>query len=106
MSDELDLIQDLADARQSAGLGLSVVQAIAVAHGGRAVLDSIPGRGTTVSIVVPARLAPPLAGDVPLDDARADDTATVDDVAATPELDPAPVHAADRLPSAPRGGSS
>jgi signal transduction histidine kinase len=75
-----------------AGLGLSVVQAIAVAHGGRAVLDSVPGRGTTVSLVLPARLAPPLA----------DDATTVDDDAATPELDPA----AGRLPSGTRGGPS
>ena len=75
-----------------AGLGLSVVRAIAVAHGGRAVLDSVPGRGTTVSLVLPARLAPPLA----------DDATTVDDDAATPELDPA----AGRLPSGTRGGPS
>jgi signal transduction histidine kinase len=77
-----------------AGLGLSVVQAIAVAHGGRAVLDSVPGRGTTVSLVLPARLAPPLVVD--------DAATTVDDAAATPELDPA----AGRLPSGTRGGPS
>ena len=77
-----------------AGLGLSVVRAIAVAHGGRAVLDSVPGRGTTVGLVLPARLAPPLV---------VDDAATaVDDDAATPELDPA----AGRLPSGTRGGPS
>ncbi|SDN44956.1 Signal transduction histidine kinase [Geodermatophilus siccatus] len=75
-----------------AGLGLSVVRAIAVAHGGRAVLDSVPGRGTTVSLVLPARLAPPLA----------DDATTVEDDPAPPELDPA----AGRLRSGTRGGPS
>ncbi len=97
-----------AGARRSdgAGLGLSVVQAIAVAHGGRAVLDSVPGRGTTVSLVLPARLAPPLDGDPALDDPPADDPATPgDDAAATPELD-STGPAALRLPSATRGGSS
>ena len=97
-----------AGARRSdgAGLGLSVVQAIAVAHGGRAVLDSVPGRGTTVSLVLPARLAPPLDGDPPLDDTPADDPATtVDDAAATPEPDHTGP-AAHRLPSGTRGGSS
>jgi signal transduction histidine kinase len=86
-----------------AGLGLSVVQAIAVAHGGRAVLDSVPGRGTTVSLVLPARLAPPLA-----DDAALDDTPTTVDDAATPELHPidVPDPAAAPLRSATRGGPS
>ena len=86
-----------------AGLGLSVVRAIAVAHGGRAVLDSVPGRGTTVSLVLPARLAPPLA-----DDAALDDTPTTVDDAATPELHPidVPDPAAAPLRSATRGGPS
>ena len=30
-----------------------IVQAIAVAHGGSAVLDSVPGRGTTVTVSLP-----------------------------------------------------
>jgi signal transduction histidine kinase len=40
------------------GLGLSIVQAIAHAHGGQAVLQSWPGRGTRVRIWLPARAAP------------------------------------------------
>jgi signal transduction histidine kinase len=37
------------------GLGLSIVQAIAAAHGGQATLESWPGRGTRVRIWLPAR---------------------------------------------------
>ena len=37
------------------GLGLSIVQAIAHAHGGQASLESWPGRGTRVRIWLPAR---------------------------------------------------
>ncbi len=40
------------------GLGLSIVQAIARAHGGQAVLESWPGRGTRVRIWLPTRHAP------------------------------------------------
>jgi len=36
------------------GLGLSIVQAIAAAHGGQAVLESWPGQGTRVRIFLPA----------------------------------------------------
>ena len=50
-----------------AGLGLSIVQAIARAHGGRLVLESIVGRGTTVSVVLPARIADPGPDDVDVD---------------------------------------
>jgi two-component system, OmpR family, sensor kinase len=35
------------------GLGLSIVQAIAAAHGGQAVLESWPGQGTRVRIFLP-----------------------------------------------------
>jgi signal transduction histidine kinase len=41
------------------GLGLSIVQAIARAHGGQATLESWPGQGTRVRIWLPAR---PTAG--------------------------------------------
>jgi signal transduction histidine kinase len=39
------------------GLGLSIVQAIARAHGGRATLESFPGRGTKVRVWLPVRVA-------------------------------------------------
>jgi two-component system OmpR family sensor kinase len=39
----------------SSGLGLSIVQAIAVAHGGHAALSSAPGQGTTVQLWIPVR---------------------------------------------------
>ena len=46
------------------GLGLSIVHAIAAAHGGSAWLDSAPGAGTSVRLWIPFRgLGPPMAGD-------------------------------------------
>ncbi|HUY51639.1 MAG TPA: HAMP domain-containing sensor histidine kinase [Streptosporangiaceae bacterium] len=39
--------------RGGSGLGLSIVQAIAVAHGGQAVLESWPGQGTRVRVWLP-----------------------------------------------------
>src|SRR5260370_34268132 len=36
-----------------AGLGLSIVQAIARAHRGQAMLESVPGRGTGVRVWLP-----------------------------------------------------
>jgi two-component system OmpR family sensor kinase len=57
---------DVRDARQGdrsgSGLGLSIVQAIARAHGGEAVIESVPGRGTRVRVWLPTRLAAPQAG--------------------------------------------
>jgi two-component system OmpR family sensor kinase len=35
-----------------AGLGLSIVRAIAVAHGGQVLLDSVPGRGAMFTVVI------------------------------------------------------
>jgi signal transduction histidine kinase len=40
------------------GLGLSIVQAIATAHGGQATLESWPGRGTRVRIWLPSAPVP------------------------------------------------
>ena len=36
------------------GLGLAIVQAIVEAHGGRVALDSVPGKGTHLRLVLPA----------------------------------------------------
>jgi two-component system OmpR family sensor kinase len=45
--------------RGGSGLGLSIVQAIARAHGGDAAIESVPGRGTRVRIWLPVKLTPP-----------------------------------------------
>lgn len=55
-----------ADARrrsEGAGLGLSIVQAIARAHGGRVEVSSVPGIGATFTIVLPASRAPEAAAE-------------------------------------------
>ena len=39
---------------RGAGLGLAIVRAVAEAHGGAAQMESVPGRGTVVRIVLPA----------------------------------------------------
>jgi two-component system, OmpR family, sensor kinase len=43
------------DARgaEGSGLGLSIVRAIATAHGGDVRLDSMPGEGATFTVVIP-----------------------------------------------------
>jgi two-component system OmpR family sensor kinase len=52
------------DDGHGSGLGLSIVQAIAVAHGGHAMIRSAPGAGTSVQIWIPFRPpAQPHAGD-------------------------------------------
>jgi two-component system, OmpR family, sensor kinase len=53
-----------AGARRSdgAGLGLSIVQAIVAAHGGRVLLDSRPGSGATFTLVLPAGARQPEEG--------------------------------------------
>jgi signal transduction histidine kinase len=43
----------LTGSSEGAGLGLAIVNAIAVAHGGRTELESTLGRGSTFSIVIP-----------------------------------------------------
>lgn len=48
-------------ARGGSGLGMSIVDAVVDAHGGRIEIDSQPGRGTSVRIVLPAA-APTPAG--------------------------------------------
>jgi two-component system OmpR family sensor kinase len=40
--------------RTGSGLGMAIVAAIAAAHGGTVALDSAPGAGTTVRVVLPA----------------------------------------------------
>jgi len=40
-----------------AGLGLAIVQAIVVAHGGQVALDTAPGTGTTVRVELPTHVA-------------------------------------------------
>ncbi|EHR62981.1 sensor histidine kinase [Saccharomonospora cyanea] len=47
---------------EGAGLGLSIVRAIATSHGGRVTLDSEPGRGATFTVEVPVVAAPPHPG--------------------------------------------
>ena len=47
-----------AERTSGSGLGLSIVQAIANAHGGRATLESQPGLGTKVRVWLPVRVVP------------------------------------------------
>ena len=47
-----------AERTSGSGLGLSIVQAIANAHGGRATLESRPGQGTKVRVWLPVRIVP------------------------------------------------
>ncbi len=47
--------RDPSDHREGSGLGLSIVAAIADAHGGRVDVESQPGHGSTFQIVIPAR---------------------------------------------------
>jgi signal transduction histidine kinase len=55
---------DEARRSEGAGLGLSIVQAIARAHGGRVELSSVPGSGATFTLVLPLPSSP-RAGEEP-----------------------------------------
>jgi two-component system, OmpR family, sensor kinase len=63
---------DASRARRSggSGLGLSIVQAIAVAHGGSVSAESAPGAGATFTIVLPAVAAEQPATGVPVGEAE------------------------------------
>jgi two-component system OmpR family sensor kinase len=50
-------------ASEGTGLGLAIVDAIAVAHGGRTELESVLGRGSTFTVVIP--IEPPPEADTP-----------------------------------------
>ncbi|HEY4125755.1 MAG TPA: HAMP domain-containing sensor histidine kinase [Rhizomicrobium sp.] len=45
---------DAVQADKSTGLGLPIVKGLAEAHGGTVLLDSVPGQGTIVTILMPA----------------------------------------------------
>ena len=51
----------LTSASEGAGLGLAIVDAIAVAHGGWTELESVPGHGSTFSVVIPIEPPPEAA---------------------------------------------
>ena len=65
------------DVGKGTGLGLSIVDQIVTTHGGKLQIDSMPGKGTTVTVTLPT-LAPGL---VPADDHREDDAAGAVDIA-------------------------
>jgi signal transduction histidine kinase len=48
---------------EGTGLGLPLVKALTELHGGRLSIDSAPGRGTTVTVWLPAEAAPGVDGD-------------------------------------------
>jgi two-component system OmpR family sensor kinase len=61
-----------------AGLGLAIVQAIVVAHGGAVALESEPGRGTTVRVELPHAAPDPAPADpAPPDPARPEPASAV-----------------------------
>jgi signal transduction histidine kinase len=48
----------LTRASEGTGLGLAIVDAIALAHGGRTELDSVPGQGSTFTLIIPTEPPP------------------------------------------------
>jgi signal transduction histidine kinase len=50
--------RERAERTNGSGLGLSIVQAIATAHGGQATIESVQGRGTRVRVWLPVRVVP------------------------------------------------
>ena len=50
--------------REGTGMGAAIVYRLVEEHGGRIALDSTPGRGTRVRILLPATAGSP-AGDLP-----------------------------------------
>lgn len=52
-------------ARGGSGLGMAIVDAVVGAHGGTVGIDSRPGRGTTVTLVIPTATAPPDGANAP-----------------------------------------
>jgi signal transduction histidine kinase len=50
--------QDDKDSPSGSGLGLSIVQWVAQAHGGRVTVDSTPGSGTTFEVILPLAAQP------------------------------------------------
>lgn len=64
------------DVGDGTGLGLSIVDQIVAAHGGKLQIDSMPGKGTTVTVTLPI-LAPGL---FPVDGHPEEDAADVADI--------------------------
>jgi signal transduction histidine kinase len=70
------------------GLGLSIVDQIVQSHGGELLIDSEPGKGTTVTIVLPIVALTPLSEEAEEDgSAEADDDAANDPQADGPVVD-------------------
>ena len=45
-------------AQEGAGLGLTIVKSLVEAHGGRLVIDSVPGQGTAATLAFPLNAMP------------------------------------------------